>query len=482
MHRFLLICLAFFAFLNESFGQMQMGMVHDNYNTTENIRLNPALSVDPVPWLDVHVAGAYGFVANNFAYLPRNQTSILRGQFPDTLHFDLRYDRANFQGEAFLLGPAFNLSLGQFSLGLSLAQRNYAIGRRLPQEVARGMIYGFQQDELYGRNFQTGDFRIKSLSWAEIGVNVGLIAYQNGNNIVKAGLNFKYLFGLGSAHLMAENIDYTVLNDSLTEVYELTGEYGGSSFGFYPGSGWGLDLGVVYEKKLDNVTSYIPHSRVGGCSYTDYLYRFGISVLDIGRVRFSSAQSYQRRVESGQTIWSDFDDFRPGSIKEAVEGLDERFAPYITEINNTYNSQLPTAISAQFDYNIGNGFYVNTTAVYGFRRKKKYGVERMSMLGITPRYETRRFGAAIPISVSEALQPGLGASIRIWYLTVGTDSFIPWFFNVDVKRLDAYFHIKIPILTSPDCRPGDGKKWSVNECTAPGYKTSGKKREYGKRK
>ncbi|HBH05211.1 MAG TPA: hypothetical protein DDX92_01245 [Flavobacteriales bacterium] len=461
---------------------MQMGIVHDNYNTTENVRLNPALSVDPLPWLDIHVVGFYGFVANNFAYLPRNQTSILRGQFPDTLQFDLRYDRAIFQGEALLLGPAFNLSLGQFSIGLSLAQRNYAIGRQIPQEVARGMIYGFQQDELYGRNFETGDFRIKSLSWGEIGVNVGMIAYQSGNDMIKAGLNFKYLFGLGSAYLMAENINYTVINDSVTEVYELTGEYGGSSLGFYPGTGWGLDLGVVYEKKLDNVTSYVPHSRSSGCRYTDYLYRFGISILDIGRVRFSGAQSYQRRLDQGQLIWNNYDDFRPNSIEEAVEGLDERFAPFITEATNTYNSPLPTSISAQFDYNMGYGLYVNATAVYGFRYKRKYGAERMHLLAVTPRYESRRFGASIPFSMNEALQPGIGASIRFWYLTVGTDSFIPWFFNIDVKRLDAYFHIKIPILTSPECRAAKGKKWSVKECTAPGYKTSGKKVEYGKRK
>ena len=92
------------------------------------------------------------------------------------------------------------------------------------------------------------------------------------------------------------------------------------------------------------------------------------------------------------------------------------------------------------------------------------------MLAITPRYETKRLGLAAPFSINQFGRAGLGFSIRFWYLSFGTDNFLPLVFNMDIYRLDAYAQIKIPLFASPNCRrKGLGEtKWRFKDCSGPG--------------
>ena len=51
-----------------------------------------------------------------------------------------------------------------------------------------------------------------------------------------------------------------------------------------PKGGWGLDLGFTYQKMKGNARSYFPNSKKMGCNSMPYLYKFGVSIMDIGQL------------------------------------------------------------------------------------------------------------------------------------------------------------------------------------------------------
>lgn len=471
----LIIFLAFIAYHSPTFSQSQMGVVHDNINVTEGIRLNPARAVDPKPWLDMHLGGLYMFGTSNGAYLAAEEFSPLSGKFPSQLSQNFNIDQVDGQIEGFLLGPAFNISLGKFSLGLSSAFRNYAIGRNIPLEFTRGLIYGLQISEYYGTRLNGGNYRTKALSFMEVGLNGGMIAHQKGKILVNVGVNFKYMLGIGGIDFLVDDFSYEMTDSTNAFVYNYTGKYAGADIGFHPGVGYGADLGVTIEKKVTQARHYTPHSPQSNCKYIDYVYRLGFSILDIGAIKFKS--SYYREVSEANGEWVDYAATRGSNIDAIINTMDQAFQSGITDSKSTYSAMLPLTFSLQFDYNFGDGLFINSTLMYGVPLKRAFGGERLSMLAITPRYEGKHFGISLPLSMNTIMKPAAGLALRFWYLTVGTDNISSYLINTDVYRLDLYAHLKVPIFVNKPCKKrGLGEyDWHFSDCSAPGARNPRKK-------
>jgi hypothetical protein len=461
---------------SQTHAQMQMGIAHDNFNVTEGIRINPALAVDPIPWLDIQLGGLYIFGASNAAYLGKDEFSPLLGKFPNSLSQNLAKDKVNGQIEGVLYGPAVNASIGKFSAGLSTSLRNYAVGRDLSKEFARGLIYGLQIPEYYGDTLSGGPYRAKEVSFLEFAINGGMILHQKGDIVVNIGANFKYLLGLASLNFLADDFSYSMRDSTDAAVIDYSGKYAGSNLGFHPGVGYGIDLGITIEKKVAPSRYYSPHSVSSNCKYLDYKYRFGFSILDLGNIKYKG--SYNREVSNASGPWNQYANTRASSIGEVMENLDEIMGSGVTSSSSTYKAKLPLALSLQFDYNFGRGIFLNSTLVYGAALKNSFGGERLSMIAVTPRYEGPRFGLSAPISFNSLGRGGLGLAVRFWYLTIGTDNIGSYIINMDVYRLDVYAHIKIPVFAKPSCKQrGLGEyKWRFSDCSAPGARKNKRRR------
>lgn len=457
---------------------MQMGITHDNINVTDGIRLNPALAVDPLPWMDIRAGGFYVFGASNAAYLAKEDFSPLTGKFPSQLSQDLSINDVDGQIEFTIAGPALNVSLGKFSIGVNSSLRNYAIGRNIPKEFARGLIYGLQIPEYYGDTLTGSNYRAKGISFLEFGVNGGMILYQKGNKLLSTGINAKYLLGLGGINFLVNDFTYSMSDSTNADVLNYSGKYGGADLGFHPGTGFALDIGFTYEKKVAPCRYYRPHSTKSNCKYLDYVYRIGFSVLDIGSIRFKGS-SY-REAENATAPWPNYGDTRTGDIGEIIEEMDKVFLNGVTESDTKFKGRLPLSFSLQFDYNFGKGIYVNSTLLYGVALKNSFGGERISMLAITPRFEGKRFGVSAPLSINSLWKPGLGLAVRFWYLTIGTDNIAPYVLNMDVYRFDIYAHLKIPIFINKNCKKrGLGEyDWRFSDCSAPGARAPRKRKRF----
>jgi hypothetical protein len=472
----LFVVLIIIIYHETGYSQLQMGIAHDNVNVTEGIRINPALAVDPMPWLDISVAGMYIFGASNGAYVAAEEFSPFTGKLPSQLSQDLNIEKVDGQIEAMIIGPAINASIGKFSIGVSSALRNYAVGQNIQKEFARGLIYGLNIPEYYNTPLNGSNYRAKAMSFLEFGVNGGMIAYQKGKIIVNAGINLKYMLGLGGINLLVDDFNYEMQDSTNAYVNDFSGKYGGSDIGFHPGVGYGADIGFTLEKKVAPGRYYSPHSPKSGCKHLDYVYRLGFSVLDIGAIKFKG--SYYREVQNANGEWNDYADARTNDIGAIINNLDNVLESGVTNSKSSYFAKLPLSFSLQFDYNFGKGIYVNSTLLYGVALKNSFGAERISMLAITPRFEGKRFGISAPLSINTIWKPGLGLAFRFWFLSIGTDNIFPYFLNMDVYRLDFYAHLKVPIFINKPCKKrGLGEyDWHFSDCSAPGARTPRKRR------
>ncbi len=469
MKRIIIFCIAA-ASVIVSHAQESMGIANSNYAGTQGVHINPANIIDSKIWLDVHLVGAGAYVYNNYFYFP--QASAFTRPFPEGRD---RYVLGNvYRGDVNVdvWGPAFTLSLGKHAIGLHTAVRSFTDATRIPAPIAKFIFEGLNYAPQHDIEFSDKDFKATSLTWGEIGITYGTIISRKQKDLWTAGITAKYLSGINSIALDVESINYNVQNDSDLYVRPITGKYGMVQPGFGAGQGWSIDLGVNYKKMLDDVDNYVPHD----CEVKDYRYKVGLSLMDVGNIKFNKNAVYQEYYNTSNT-WLNYDTANFTDLGSVDDNLN-------TNVNDgasqnvratSFTTWLPSYASLQLDYNFGKNFYANFTAIEGFRIQAPFGVHRRSTIALTPRYERRRWEIALPISLHDFRKVQAGIMLRLNNLIIGTDNIIPLLAKADMNGADIYFHLKIPILKNPNCggkkhnkgkKGKSGKKGRDDSCPA----------------
>jgi hypothetical protein len=116
---------------------------------------------------------------------------------------------------------------------------------------------------------------------------------------------------------------------------------------------------------------------------------------------------------------------------------------------NSFYMWLPSALSIQFDYHYYKHWYVNASLIYGFDLSPA-SVSRPSEIAITPRYETRGFEANLPLSLYDWREARIGLTLRIYYLTIGTEKLGQFFGLSNFSGMDLYFALHF-FIDKGDC-------------------------------
>ncbi len=455
MKRFILFCVLFFA-IKVSYTQESMGIANSNYAPTQSVHLNPSSIVDSKVWLDINLVGMGAYVYNNYFYFP--QASAWTRPFPEGLdHYKLgNVYRGDVNVDVW--GPGFTLNLGRHAIGLNTAVRSFTDATRIPAPIAKFIFEGLKYAPQHDIEFSDKDFKTTSLTLGEIGLSYAAIISRERKNLFTGGLTVKYLSGINSIALDVESINYNVQNDSNLYLRPINGKYGIAEPGFGAGQGWSVDVGFTFKKMLDDVGSYVPFSSMSDCSVKDYRYKLGISVMDIGNIKFKKNSVYQE-YHNTSNAWLGYDTASFTNLGSVDQNLSSNF--YGTSPTNiratSFTTWLPSYASIQFDYNFGNHFFANLTAIQGFRIQAPFGVHRRSTIAITPRYERRRWEISLPVSLHDFRKIQPGVMLRINNLIIGTDNIIPLIIKTNMNAADIYFNLKIPFFKNPKCG-GGGKK------------------------
>lgn len=472
--------------------QEMLGIVNSSYSGITGSIINPAVTVTSPYYIDVNIVALDAFVENNYVYLAKEEYQFSRffqknpifpthGADSNMIAYDYynQKDKTVYSQQR-VLGPSFAVTIGRHSFGLVTGARVVMSSRNIPYEIAK---FGFEQFEyipqfdinyIDNRNIYNAE-----LAWAEIGFNYSYVFSQKGMDYWAAGITVKDLQGYAGGYIYTKNADYVMLEHDTLIVHNLNAEAGYSSpvdfetnilekNPLFRGKGIGLDIGVVYERKK----SYSRTSRFNKLcaqSYTPYKYKIGVSLLDIGRVRFK--QNAEKLVFTEvSTYWPGISSVGYTSVRELTDLLSNQFYGNPTELvqGNEIQIALPTAVSIQADLNYRNNWYINGSIVYPLQISKT-GLIRPVLFAVTPRYQTAFFEASMPLSLYDWNKPRIGLSARFGFLTIGTEKLSGYFHYKDFTGIDFYLGLKFGLQkgkcrNKPDsnCGYGEYKKFTKN--------------------
>ncbi len=460
-----LLIVAFALSVNTVFAQERLGLANSNYAGTTGMPLNPSSMVDSKAWLDINLVGVDAFVWNNFVYLSKNDFYFFRdvpkGNIPTPLYKmngKEKHGAVNLRVD----GPSFTLSHGKNAFGFHTAARTFVSFEDLLEPSAVYIYEGLDYDPQQNITYNQQKMGAYATAWAEVGLSYGRIVYQEGKNMINAGITAKYLMGIGHMSVQFDELNHTVVSDEDWNISNFNGQYAMTEPGVATGHGFAVDLGVTYKRMLEDVGDYAPHTAQSDCGTIDYKYKIGVSLLDMGGISFNK-NSLIRKFDNATTTWENYPDAEVNSMSDIDALIASQFASDAGSITSgtKYGVALPSAVSVQFDYNIGKNFYANATWVQGFKLAQGTTGIRRSVIGITPRYETKWFEAALPLSLYDYRSPQVGLALRFYSITIGSDNILPFFIPMDVYSGNIYASVKFMLFKNPACGKGrKGKKAS----------------------
>jgi hypothetical protein len=477
--------------------QEMLGIVNSSYAGITGSVINPAVTVTSPFYLDINLIVGDIFAENNYIYLAKEEYRFSRffSKNPDypthgTDSSMIAYDYYNtkdkkaFASERFI-GPSFAITVGRHSFGIVTGARAFMSTKHVPYDIAKFAFERFklpvEAADLYNTQFSHDkDIYNAEMAWAEIGFNYSYVFKQEAQEYWAAGITIKDLFGYAGSYLNIQSLDYKVFDQDSLRISNLNAEAGYSlpinyetnDFMKEPrfrGKGLGIDLGVIYQKKKTEVQ---PEKVRKLCSqnYTPYQYKIGVSLLDIGRIRYK--ENAELLVFNNiDTTWSDitYNDYT--TVRDLTNLLGNQFYGDTNTLiqGNEITIALPTALSVQADVNFYKNWFINGTLVLPLQFSNS-GLRRPSLLAVTPRYETALFDISMPVSLFDWTDPRIGLSARFMWFFVGTEKLSGFFHYQDFTGLDFYFGAKISLLKGHCRNNSPGKKRTSENCGIEEYK------------
>lgn len=469
----------------KSYTQEALGIVNSNYTGVNSLWINPANAAHSRNAVSLNLLAGDGFFNSNYFFIHKKDYGFLKlfnadyndpqymylydypeYTFTDTIHY-VDYFKNNalknlyFNGR--IAGPSLLFKTGDHALSFITAFRNNFSGSLIPYDVAnfgfRGLDFVPQQDITY----EEGYFDVAMLSWIELGAGYAYTFYNDDRNRLSAGITLKYLLGTAASYSIFDNITYHVPYQDTLIVYDMNStigmalpvNYATNQFSLNPlvkGKGFGGDIGFTYQRRTDRPSKSSLFSARENEPEDDYLFRAGISMLDVGQIRFTQSVQVHKFQNVNNRVWPGLIDYQATSIQQFFRSasynmLGDSLASLADQ--SSFRMWLPTALSAQFDYNFGNGLYANATYVQGIRMGMP-GVRRETLLALTPRYETPEWEVNLPISLVDFKHPAIGLAVRIYSLVIGTEKLGTFMHLSDVRGIDLYFSLGINLDSKKD--------------------------------
>ena len=502
VHNF--ICLILLSALSVSTcAQDFLGIKQSDYGGIYSVDANPGNIADNRYMVDVTLIGFSTTFYNNHigingsdlkgqiaALLDTNQTSIFDD--PDWVDLYGVRDRSNENNRVFMsneiYGPGFMFGLkgGKIGVGMTSKVRNFlnvdGIGA-----VAAQLLYTSMKDSTLhfdptsATRFDNPSVNIQSMTWAEWGLNFGMVIKDDGEHFFKAGVRIKLLQGLQAAYAYMDNVEFLSHSDSTISLFSSNVNYGHSDnyyveedadgnlsveyFPFTSKPGIGFDLGGVYEWRPNYKEFQYDMDGQEGLWRRDknkYKVRVELAVNDIGRVNFNKgnvAGDFFADID----IWN-LNAFNNVGGADAMLEIDSILnANFGTSSTNeeSFNMNLPTTIRLSGDYNIWHDLYLNAEAFIAFQFKKDPNkAHNISKYAITPRYDYKWAGLAVPISYSDLQGFRAGLGVRAGPFMFGTSDLSLLSKQGQIRGLDFYFGVHLAPIPFGKPKDRDGDKVS----------------------
>jgi outer membrane protein OmpA-like peptidoglycan-associated protein len=447
----------------QSMSQEYMPFAQSNYAGVSGLVIQPASIVDSRYIFDMTLFGGDFSASNNYLALKRG-AMYTPGVWDDE-NFGTKYVYRHFNGKdksgainLSLMLPSFMVNISDnTAIAFSSRTRGVVNFDNVTEEFAFFLSESFDYDPLLNQTLTNSNLNIQAHLWSEFGLTfANVIPLNTEEHFLKGGITLKYLQGLASGYAFVENLSFRLDGrDSLSLFqsdinYGLSGNFdnGVDPFDFVSDPGFGMDIGFVYEYR-PNIAKY-KYDMDGreGLLRPDvdkYLLRVGISLLDLGKINYLKG-FYSQDFTADVRNW-DLSTVEINSVEALNDTLRNRFN-FSDLKKETFATRMPTALSIQIDYNVAERFYINFSPFIALRKGTSVVTKAhyFTTFSLTPRYDHKWFGAALPIQADEFGRLRAGLALRLGPIWVGSNSFITNSLASKTYNTDAYFMLKIPVF------------------------------------
>lgn len=447
---------------NTLHGQEMAGS--DRFTPLNRSLINPAFLYDTPYCLEINLLTTNMGAHNNYFYVPRRNLYLpdLLNPHADIYHNPGDYIRRNrsvsdgfAQQYIRVLGPSFLVKYRQHAIALTTGVRTQSAARQVPFHImnfaANGLSYSSQHNLTFD---QSKSFPASSMSWAELGISYATILADHKAHHLTAGISFKRLWAYHALNVQSRNISYMVSDQESLQINRynalvqaaLPMDYQANELdgtqGWVKGRGFSFDLGVAYTQKSTRKERTGIRGLFSVPKLESYKYQLGFALRDMGVVKMNDNVK-EIEFEEVSLFWED-----PGSedfdnIDDLLDALESRLTSGSIDRQDggSFWMALPTSASVQFDYRVQKNVFAQVWWVQDIPlgHSRLAGV---SQIGVMPRYETRWFSLALPFSLFQYQKPRLGASVRLGFLTIGSDQLGGIFHTRDTYGLDFYFSLR----------------------------------------
>ncbi|MCF8304513.1 MAG: DUF5723 family protein [Bacteroidales bacterium] len=466
-----LVLLAFvILFTIELNAQHMLGIISSESAGVNSIMLNPSRMPFSRYYADLNLATGNAFLENNYLYIPGEHYTLSNymgpaGEFPENPEngrpvWDY-YDQTdkNLFENARINGPSMMYVYGDHAFAFHNSGRVITTVKDLPYDLAKYMYEGDGYEPLHGIRFRNyEEFNISSLAWGEIGLSYAYRFLKNGRDRMSFGFSVKRLQAYSGFYLNSYNLDYEIPNNDSLVIYNFDGEVGYSipidyesneyngRDNFFKGSGYAFNLGVTFQRNLNHAER---RNYYHNCEkpYAPYEFRFGISLMDFGRIRFTE-NARKLEFDNLNTLWDDIQQVQYTDLDSLIDRVGEEFSMELDSllVAEQLDIALPSTLGLQFDYRVDENFSVNTFLMQDLKIGKAR-VNAPSQLAVIPGYHNDFLELKLPLSLYDYEKARVGLAATFFNtLTVGTDN-IGWLSGMqDFTGMDIYFSIRIGLM------------------------------------
>lgn len=429
---------------------------------------NPAsILMAPYPW-DITVFSMEEKNTTNAVTF--SNFSYLSGLSPhDTIHY--HFTNGDFKHYA-----AFNFNMHLLNVRLALGRKQaIAFGANLRgygaaktgsvnyNDTLKNMNQFFNINE--GTNYNAN---FVSSTWAEFFLTYCRTIIDDGYGRLNAGVTLRGMRGISGlyAQLQDGSVNRTI-SEPLT-IYDLaagTGKYAYSSnydhwhngqstiqnikdFLGHTRPGAAADLGVEYLVKPQTVDVYGE-----GDSYYDYDWKIDVSLLDIGYNSYKYG-TQSRAVSDPKTNVSDSELNEKFDYVKTLAGFNDSMATIVNSIvplQGLYKIWNPARLVVNIDRPMPDHFALNadlTLNLGGSNNGQRLFTKEITLLAVTPRWETKTLGGYLPVQVTTEGRVWVGGAFKAGPLLVGIHNWANLFSGSKMQNGGFYLAMVI--------RPGKG--------------------------
>lgn len=465
----MLLALAF----NNVIAQQNFGMATGNYAGITGVSLNPASIVDNRYKFDMNIAGFDSYFNNN--YLKFNNDFFLRRTYSkDPYNSAFSYVKqdqvAELQAvkERVQVGVKTNIQLPlsfmvttgkKSAIAFTLNNRSVMQVSGMNTQTAEIFYSELKNAALYNTPMNNDGLRANFLSWQEANLTYGTVLLNTGHHFIKAAVTGKLMAASAGAYIQADQLTLNFQDKNHVSIQSPLIHYGRTEhadiadiktrelFNNIENYKFGWDAGFIYElrgsMKNKKFVDYDLKTQLRR-DVNKYILRLGVAIVDVGNFNFQR-KPLTKDHAANISNW-DFSNVKAGNLSQ-FDIPYSKLVQYTSDTASLFTYKLPTALTANIDLHLFEGFYVNLATkqpLENFGKKTSTGLVSEKWVSLTPRFESRLLGVYVPIS-NMYNRTNIGLTVRFGPVYVGSNNFYHILSNSRSPEADIHAGFKISI-------------------------------------